>query len=143
MTDPFNLARFVAAQAGPFDTVCAELAAGRKRTHWMWYVFPQLAGLGRSEKARFHGLSGEAEAAAYEAHPVLGPRLRQCVALVLRHEGVPPEEIMGSVDALKLRSCATLFERVAAVPAPFGDLLAVFYGGARCDGTLALLGEAA
>jgi uncharacterized protein (DUF1810 family) len=109
--DPFDLERFVAAQQPVWDTVCDELRAGHKQTHWMWFVFPQLASLGRSTLARHYGLAGLAEAHAYLAHPVLGPRLREACELLLQ---LPPRTavaIFGSVDAMKLRSCLTLFDQ--------------------------------
>ena len=113
--DPFNLQRFVDAQEGVYETELAELKAGAKRTHWMWFIFPQLRGLGRSEMSRFYGISGEEEARAYLAHPVLGPRLRECVAAVRAWEGRRSlEEMLGEVDAVKFRSCVELFEGRAA-----------------------------
>src|SRR5947209_4510371 len=102
--DPHDLRRFVEAQASAYAQARAELGAGRKRTHWMWFVFPQLRGLGRSETARHFGLSSRAEAQAYLAHPVLGPRLRECVELVLAVDGRSAHDVFGSPDDLKLRS---------------------------------------
>lgn len=135
--DPFDLDRFVRAQAGAYDQALEELTAGRKRSHWMWFVFPQLKALGRSETARFYGIASDEEARAYLAHPVLGPRLRRCCAALLPHAGERPEAIMGSIDALKLRSSMTLFEAVAEDPSPFAAVLDAFYQGARdpltCD----------
>lgn len=110
--DPFNLARFVDAQAGGvFEQALDELHSGRKQSHWMWFVFPQHRDLGRSETARYFGLSGVDEARAYAAHPLLGPRLRSCCAAILPHleEGRSAEAIMGPVDAMKLRSSMELF----------------------------------
>jgi uncharacterized protein (DUF1810 family) len=135
----FDLERFVAAQRGIYDQALGELRAGRKQSHWMWFVFPQLAGLGRSETARFYGISGAAEARAYLAHPLLGRRLRECAGALLAHAGQRPEAILGSVDALKLRSSMTLFEAVAADPAPFVAVLDAFFGGERDAATLNLL----
>ncbi|HMW22568.1 MAG TPA: DUF1810 domain-containing protein [Burkholderiaceae bacterium] len=138
--DPFHLQRFVDAQAPIWPQVCAELAAGAKRSHWMWFIFPQLRGLGRSETARFYGLADLDEARAYWAHPLLGPRLREACGLLA---ALPPtlsaERVLGPVDALKLRSCLTLFERVAPEEAVFGVLLARWYGGQRDEASLRML----
>jgi uncharacterized protein (DUF1810 family) len=109
----FDLERFVTAQAPVFEAVLAELRAGRKRTHWMWFIFPQLAGLGRSSTARFYGISSINEARAYLAHPVLGPRLDLCTRIVLASEGPSLHAIFGSPDDLKFRSCMTLFSLAA------------------------------
>ena len=136
--DPHDLARFVRAQAGCFDTALAELRAGRKRTHWMWFVFPQLRGLGRSETSRFYGIDGLEEAAAYLGHPLLGPRLRAAFGALLASPG-SAEAILGPVDAMKLRSSATLFERAAPDDPLFGAVLERFFGGERDARTLALL----
>jgi uncharacterized protein (DUF1810 family) len=114
--DPFNLERFVTAQAPVFQTVLDELRAGRKRTHWIWFIFPQLAGLGRSPTARFYGITSLEEARAYLAHPVLGPRLDQCTRIVLESESPSLHAIFGSPDDLKLRSCMTLFSLAADDP---------------------------
>jgi uncharacterized protein (DUF1810 family) len=139
MPDPYNLDRFVVAQAPLFDTVLGELAAGAKRSHWMWFVFPQLAGLGRSSTARFYGIGSRDEALAYWRHPLLGPRLLQCCSVLLPHAARGAERVLGAVDALKLRSSLTLFERVAPQQAIFDRLLADFYAGERDPATLALL----
>jgi uncharacterized protein (DUF1810 family) len=109
MNDPYDLQRFVDAQAPLYGDVCAELRAGRKETHWMWFVFPQLRGLGHSAMAHKYGIASQAEAEAYLAHPILGPRLRECGDLVNRIEGRSIDEIFGSPDNLKFRSCMTLF----------------------------------
>ena len=145
--DPFELSRFIAAQDRCYDTVVAELRSGRKRSHWIWFVFPQLAGLGRSPTARRFGISGPAEAGAYLAHPVLGARLRECARIVVdagRRERRSAEEIFGFPDHLKVRSSMTLFERVAHDPVDFAAVLDQFYTGypdGREDpATLALLG---
>jgi uncharacterized protein (DUF1810 family) len=140
--DPFNLQRFVEAQAWSFADAIAELAAGRKQTHWIWFVFPQLAGLGHSETALLFGIRSAAEARAYLAHPLLGPRIRQCCAALLQHRDRSAEDILGGIDALKLRSSMTLFEAVAEDPAPFAAVLDAFYAGARDPLTLDLLGWA-
>jgi uncharacterized protein (DUF1810 family) len=114
--DPFNLERFVTAQAPVFETVLAELRAGRKRTHWMWFIFPQLADLGRSSTARFYGIGSLEEARAYLAHSVLGPRLDQCARIVLESESPSLHAIFGSPDDLKFRSSMTLFSVAADDP---------------------------
>lgn len=139
MDAPFQLQRFVDAQAPVYAHVCAELAAGDKSSHWMWFVFPQLRDLGRSETARFYGLASLAEAQAYCQHPVLGPRLRQCVAALLVHRGKSALQILGSPDDLKLRSSLTLFARAAPQEPLFAQALVQFYGGRPDPKTLALL----
>jgi uncharacterized protein (DUF1810 family) len=138
MADPFNLERFVAAQRGVDPAALEELRRGRKESHWMWFVFPQLAALGRSETAQYYGLSGRAEAAAYLAHPILGARLVDGVAAVLPHAARGPETVFGVVDAMKFRSSTTLFEGVGG-GAAFAAALDGFYGGARDEATLRLL----
>ncbi|MCC2632996.1 MAG: hypothetical protein K0S48_882 [Ramlibacter sp.] len=137
--DPFQLERFVQAQAPVWDDVQAELRAGSKRTHWMWFVFPQLADLGRSATARHYGISGVAEARAYLAHAVLGPRLAACCELLLRVEGRSAVEIFGAVDAMKLRSCLTLFDAVAPGCPAFASCLAKYFEGQRDPLTIGLL----
>ncbi len=127
--DPYNLARFVDAQAPVTDQVRAELRAGRKYTHWMWFVFPQIAGLGTSEMARRFALSSLDEARAYVAHPVLGARLRECVALLNAVEGRSIHAIMGSPDDVKLKSCLTLFCFATTDYAVFHKALAKYYEG--------------
>lgn len=140
MASSSGLERFVQAQAPVFASACAELEAGSKHSHWMWFVFPQLRGLGHSETARFFGLASAAEALAYWRHPVLGPRLRHCVGLLL---ALPPgrtaHDVFGSPDDLKCRSCLTLFHHVAPDEPSFGAALARFYGGREDPRTLALL----
>ncbi|MFF7709692.1 DUF1810 family protein [Pseudomonas sp. NPDC007930] len=136
MADPFNLQRFVEAQQGAYDTALAELHAGHKRSHWMWFVFPQLHGLGRSEMAERYAISGAAEAEAYLEHPVLGPRLRACAEALLAHREHHPKQILGDVDALKLHSSMTLFARCAAPGSPFDQVLVAFYAGAEDPRTL-------
>lgn len=138
MTDPFDLDRFVAAQEPIFAQALAELRRGAKRGHWMWFVFPQLAGLGASPTAIRFALSGRAEALAYRAHPVLGARLREAIAALLAAPGDDPAAILGAVDAAKLRSSMTLFEAVGEASGP-AQVMARFYGGARDSRTLALL----
>ncbi|MBN8912875.1 MAG: DUF1810 domain-containing protein [Rhizobiales bacterium] len=109
MDDPFNLKRFVDAQAPVYDEVLAELRAGRKTSHWIWFIFPQAKGLGRSARSEFYGIGSLDEARAYLAHPILGPRLKQCVDLVMSHEAIPLEDILGGVDAMKFLSCIEVF----------------------------------
>lgn len=137
---PDTLDRFVAAQdGGVYDTAVAELRRGRKRSHWMWFVFPQVAGLGRSPTAQYYAIADLAEARAYLAHPLLAPRLVEAAGAVLSHAGDgTADAILGGIDAVKLRSSATLFE-AAGGDAVFGRLLDAFYGGARDPATLARL----
>ncbi len=129
MQDPFNLRRFVDAQASLYSEICAELRAGRKATHWMWFGFPQIAGLGHSAAAQFYAIGSAAEARAYLAHPLLGPRLRECTDLVLRTDGRSAHEIFGSPDDLKFRSSMTLFGAVADDPALFDAALRKYFSG--------------
>jgi uncharacterized protein (DUF1810 family) len=135
MTDD-DLQRFVLAQEPRLDDVRSELAAGRKRTHWMWFVFPQLRGLGHSQLAWHFGLASRDEAAAYLAHPVLGPRLREDVELVLRIEGRTAQEIFGTPDDLKLRSCLTLFREIDGADSVFARALAKCFDGEADPATL-------
>jgi len=137
--DPHNLTRVVEAQDAVIADVRRELGAGRKQTHWMWFVFPQVAGLGSSPMARRYAIGSLAEARAYLAHPLLGPRLRECCALVLRHRGADASTIFGSPDDLKLRSSMTLFAGVAEDPTPFAEVLAAFFGGEGCGVTRGVL----
>ena len=135
--DDFDLDRFIEAQAPLIERVRAELARGAKRSHWMWFIFPQLRGLGLSATAQFFGLDGLAEARAYLAHPVLGARLVECAALVNQVEGVSALQIFGSPDDLKFRSCVTLFATLQ--PEPFKESLRIFYNAEPDPKTLALL----
>jgi len=134
-----NLERFVSAQAGTYAGVVAELRTGRKTGHWIWFVFPQIAGLGRSEMSRFYALGSLDEALSYLAHPVLGPRLLECCRLLLAVRGSSAEEILGSIDAIKVRSCVTLFERADPDEPVFTEVLDRFYAGLPDEATLALL----
>ena len=135
-----DLERFVAAQQGVYEGALRELRAGRKTGHWIWFIFPQLAGLGRSEMSRFYGIESLEEARAYLEHPVLGPRLRECVGAVLAvPSGVTADAIFGSLDAMKVRSSMTLFHRAALEDPPFVDVLERFYGGVADQSTDALL----
>src|SRR5579883_3275308 len=135
----FDPDRFLKAQAPVIAAVREELRAGRKRTHWMWFVFPQLAALGRSDTARFYGLADLADAQAYAAHPVLGPRLVECTGLVLAAPGRDAHAIFGSPDDLKFRSCLTLFGRAQPSEPAFAQALDRFYGGQSDPLTLSLL----
>ena len=136
----FNLERFVTAQAPVFATVLAELRAGRKRTHWMWFIFPQLAGLGRSSTARFYGISSIDEARAYLGHPLLGPRLELCTRIVLASESSSLHAMFGSPDDMKFRSCMTLFSRATDDPDnPFRQALERRRGDCPDERTLALI----
>jgi uncharacterized protein (DUF1810 family) len=137
-TDPYDLQRFVDAQAadGIYERALDELRAGEKRSHWMWFVFPQLKGLGHSSMAERYGITGRDEAQAYLAHPQLGPRLIDCAEALLQHRAVPAEQVLGSTDAMKLRSSMTLFEAVAPDPTPFAAALDDFHGGRRDRTTL-------
>jgi uncharacterized protein (DUF1810 family) len=142
--DPFDLQRFIDAQEPVYAQVLGELAAGAKTSHWMWFVFPQLRALGRSATAQHYGLASRAEAQAYWRHPVLGPRLEACSTRVAQHAGRRSAvHIFGTIDAMKLRSCMTLFEAVVAgEPAPvpvFARMLDAFYAGQRDPLTLSLL----
>jgi len=138
--DPHDLARFVAAQEPVFEQVVAELRAGAKASHWMWFVFPQLAGLGSSSTARAYALSGLDEAQAYLAHPVLGPRLREAAELAAAVEGRTASEVFGYPDDLKLRSSMTLFARAAPRDPVFTAVLDRYFGGDPDPRTLELLG---
>jgi uncharacterized protein (DUF1810 family) len=140
--DPYDLARFLEAQHSCYARVLEELGAGQKTSHWMWFIFPQLRGLGVSPTARRFGLAGLAEARAYLAHPLLGARLRECVRAVLAVEGRTAHEIFGSPDDLKLRSCLTLFAAAAAQAADEALLRAAlerYYGGEPDPRTVQLL----
>lgn len=158
--DPHDLARFVTAQSGAYDTALAELRAGRKRTHWIWYVFPQLRGLGRSAMATAYGIGSRAEALAYLDHPLLGPRLRECAGVVAAtardtatagdttntaHSGATAREIFGSPDDVKVRSSMTLFATAATTAGRdatvFEAVLDRLYGGRPDDATLRLWHE--
>ena len=134
-----SLDRFVLAQERNYADAEREIAQGRKLSQWMWYVFPQLRGLGRSNFAQLYGLAGAEEAEAYLAHPVLGPRLVHMMGLMLTHSGQLAEDILGGVDAMKLRSSATLFAELPDADPVFQQVLEAFYGGQRCDRTLELL----
>jgi uncharacterized protein (DUF1810 family) len=135
-TDPHDLARFITAQAQTIERVRAELRAGRKASHWMWFVFPQIAGLGRSETARFYAIRSRDEAAAYLAHPVLGPRLVECTRLINAVRDATAEQILGYVDAMKFHSCMTLFATVDPGQPDFAEALRRYFGGLPDQPTL-------
>jgi uncharacterized protein (DUF1810 family) len=137
-----DLERFVAAQdsGGTYERALRELRAGRKTSHWMWFVFPQVAGLGHSSMAQAYAISSLAQARDYLAHPVLGPRLRACTAAVLTHTDRSAEQVFGGIDALKLRSSMTLFARADPEEPGFQQVLDAFYGGEPDARTDALLG---
>ena len=139
--DPFDLQRFVAAQAGAYPEALAELRRGRKTSHWIWFVLPQLHGLGFSSMSRRYGITGLAEARAYLAHPVLGPRLLECIDALRAHPGATAGSMLGGIDAMKFHSCLTLFARAAPDAAPFADGLQRFYGGRPDPNTDALLAD--
>ena len=135
---PIDLARFVDAQSADYDHALQELRSGTKRSHWMWYVFPQFQGLGSSDTSRRYAIRSRAEAAAYVAHPMLGPRLRECAEALLAHHGRSARQILGSPDDLKLRSSATLFAEVDGAGV-FTQLLQQFFDGEGEPKTLQLL----
>ena len=139
MDDPFELQRFVDAQDPVIDEVCNELRAGRKRSHWMWFVFPQLAGLGHSAMAQRYAIASLAEARAYLALALLGPRLRECSALVLAVEGRDVHQIFGAPDDLKFWSSMTLFDAADPSEPVFRDCLGKYFGGRSDRGTLSRL----
>jgi len=131
MGDEFDLQRFVRAQDGTYERAVAELRGGRKTSHWMWFVFPQLAGLGRSSTAQAYAVRSLAEARAYLAHPVLGPRLRDCASVLLELTGRSAEDVFGGVDAVKLRSSMTLFALAGPEEPVFGAVLERYFAGRR------------
>lgn len=135
-SDPFNLARFVSAQEKVYPTVLAELRNGEKRSHWMWYIFPQIAGLGHSPTAQYYAIQSRDEAKHYLKHPILGPRLLECTAAVLSIKGRSAWEIFGSPDDLKLKSCMTLFAAVADPSSVFTQVLNVYFQGQSDQNTL-------
>ena len=127
--DPYDLQRFVQAQSGLYEQVCRELQEGRKRSHWMWFIFPQLKGLGHSAMAERYGISSRAEAEAYLAHPLLGSRLRNCTELVMALEGRSVEQIFGSPDDMKFRSSMTLFASADSESSLFTNALKKYFAG--------------
>jgi uncharacterized protein (DUF1810 family) len=137
--DPYNLNRFVQAQERDYERALSELRLGRKQSHWMWYVFPQLDGLGSSPITKLYSIKSEDEAHAYVKHPTLGPRLVECAEAILSVDGKSAREILGSPDDLKLKSCATLFAYVSPPGSVFERILEKFYAGERDAATLRLL----
>ena len=139
--DPFDLSRFVSAQESVFDTALRELQRGEKTSHWMWFIFPQLDGLGRSSMAKKYAISGLDEARAYLSHPILGRRLLECCRAILSVEGKSALEIMGNPDDMKLKSSMTLFSLVEGSPAEFREVLLKFFEGEQDQRTMQLLGS--
>lgn len=141
MSDPYRLERFTAAQdrGGTYQRAVGELRDGEKASHWMWFVFPQAAGLGFSAMSREYAISGLDEARAYLAHPVLGPRLLECARIVATTEGKTAEDIFGGVDAMKLRSSMTLFAAAAPDEPVFAEVMARYFNGERDEATMARL----
>ena len=139
METHYDFDRFVSAQDAVYDSVLAELDKGRKASHWMWYIFPQLEGLGRSQTSQFYGIADRGEAAAYLAHPVLGKRLIQCTKLAIKHRADGAEAVFGGVDALKFHSSITLFSRVKGASPVFESALFGFFGGIGDQQTLRML----
>lgn len=137
--DPYNLNRFLQAQECDYDQALSEIRGGQKRSHWMWYIFPQFDGLGFSSTSRHYSIKSAKEAEAYLAHPILGPRLIECVEAVGGIEGRSVGEIFGSPDDLKLKSCATLFASVSPAGSVFDRLLEKYYNGQHDSKTLDLL----
>lgn len=139
MDDPHNLQRFIDAQGGVYEVALEEIRAGSKTSHWMWFIFPQLKGLGHSQTAKFYGIASLEEARSYLSNSILGPRLGKCVdALLAWRDRRSAEQVLGPVDAMKLRSSLTLFERVEPDGA-FAEALGAFFAGDRDERTLALL----
>lgn len=141
MSDPYDLSRFVRAQEDVYPQALAEIRSGRKRTHWMWFIFPQLDGLASSATSKRFSISGTQEAEAYLEHPVLGPRLHECAEAIVAIEGRSASEILGSPDDLKLRSSATLFAAVLPPGSVFERLIAKYYDGVGDNRTTDLLGR--
>ena len=139
-TDAHDLSRFLDAQLGIYEAALSEIRDGRKRSHWMWFVFPQYAGLGVSPTSQRYAINCVAEAEAYLSHPVLGARLLECAEALLRVEGRSAHEIFGSPDDMKLKSSATLFTHVSPAGSVFERVLDKYFGGVRDDKTLRLLG---
>jgi uncharacterized protein (DUF1810 family) len=137
---PYDLDRFVLAQQHVYSAVLGELRSGHKTGHWMWFIFPQVAGLGHSAMSERYAIASLDEARAYLAHPVLGARLRECAGVVLATGGRTAEQIFGSTDAMKLRSCLTLFHRATPDKPVFAQLLDRYYGGVADEATDERLG---
>ena len=139
--DPYNLNRFISAQEGIFENVITELGNGRKQTHWMWFIFPQIDGLGFSSTTKYYSIKSGEEARQYLNHPILGVRLLQCAGLVLAVEGKSANEIFGSPDDMKLKSCMTLFARTAGPGSVFTRVLEKYFNGQQDEGTITILGR--
>ena len=139
--DPYNLQRFIDAQTPVYDRVCAELRAGEKQSHWMWFIFPQIAGLGFSPTSRFFAIQSLDEAKAYLAHPVLGARLRECTKLTLAISGLSALDVFGSPDDMKFRSCMTLFAQASPGDDLFERALRRYFNEEPDPQTLSILGE--
>lgn len=139
MADVHNLERFILAQDRVYPSVLAELNAGQKQTHWMWFVFPQIKGLGRSATAQHYAIASKEEARAYLEHPVLGRRLQECARIISQIEGRSAEQVFGGIDALKLRSSMTLFALTSEEPTIFNDILNKFFDGKPDQATIGLL----
>ena len=139
--DPYKLERFIEAQASNYEDALAELHAGSKQTHWSWYVFPQVRGLGSSPTSVRYAISSLAEARAYLAHPVLGLRLRECLNAMLGQRGLSASQILGDIDAQKFRSCLTLFLQAAPDEGVFSDALKKYFDGVPDAKTIAILGR--
>ena len=137
--DPFYLQRFLEAQEGIYHAVLRELRSGQKRTHWMWFIFPQVDGLGMSETSRYYAIKSLAEAQAYLSHPILGVRLRECASILLTLEGRTAHAIFGSPDDRKLQSCMTLFLSTSGESELFGSVLEKYYNGNKDSRTLEIL----
>jgi uncharacterized protein (DUF1810 family) len=137
--DPYGLSRFLDAQKESYATAVSELRLGKKSTHWIWYVFPQVDGLGFSETTKHYSIKSLAEARAYVEHPILGARLKECVGILLSTQGLDAEEIFGEVDTLKLRSCMTLFDFAAPNEDVFSSALERYFQGLRDETTLKIL----
>ena len=142
MDDPYDLERFVDAQAGIYAQAFAELRRGRKQSHWMWFIFPQVEGLGRSPMARRFAIRSADEGRAYLSHPILGPRIEECTRALLAHEGESAEAIMGAIDAIKLRSSMTLFAELAGPASPYAACLRSFFDGEPDPATVEFLKSA-
>lgn len=138
-TGPFHLERFLEAQEGSYDRALAEIRNGRKQSHWMWFIFPQYRGLGTSAMTERYAIGSVAEAEAYLRHPVLGPRLHECAEAAVGVSGRSASDVFGYPDDLKLRSCATLFARVAPAGSVFEQLLEKYFAGERDENTVRLL----
>jgi uncharacterized protein (DUF1810 family) len=138
--DPYDLRRFIDAQEGVYESALSEIRSGRKRSHWMWYIFPQCEGLGSSPTSRRYAIRSLDEAKAYLRHPVLGPRLLESANVALRAQGCSASDVFGYPDDMKLRSCATLFACASPAGSPFEQLLDKYFGGERDEVTMGLLG---